>query len=420
MINNDQISKHAQKLFTSLLIKEVISDDLWNIYAIRPNREDLGEERDLYLEIVSSIEKLNPNMVSKQLIANVLLHDICSRFLYYLGKVPITVFKDELSDKITKLTEYHAIREIDVPLVNIDINSNTYIFSDVQFMKMTEEDYSDQWGAISTSVLGQHREEVLCYARVNMGGDVGISINNTVSYIRTILLTIRGLLYNFSNIFQPQIGILNDFSSYGSKLLRIHEPKENFLIEHHSTNVTLLGSNQNAINIEESLKQLSPNYIKTVDSLLLLKNRDSLSNIRNRVMSCLLWLGESTLPDATHIKFIKATTAVEALLGGNDIKSPFATQGSISETISERSAFLMNDSPEVRERVYSEIKKYYKKRSDIVHGRSLIIDYEEYALFAAIVRELAFKYINILDYIKSDEDLQKWFLSKRWESKHEI
>ncbi len=139
----------------------------------------------------------------------------------------------------------------------------------------------------------------------------------------------------------------------------------------------------------EIIKELEERYyFNEIRSILGEKNR---SKLHTQILLAIRWIGAGIHEDVKSDKILKFTTALECLLiPGNNQNNK-----SKSESLAERCAFLLNDTPSERYKIYREIKELYNIRSNIVHeGDQITNSISAFRLMNLVIRCL-FKVIVI-------------------------
>ncbi|PTP11726.1 hypothetical protein CWO36_24275 [Vibrio splendidus] len=91
------------------------------------------------------------------------------------------------------------------------------------------------------------------------------------------------------------------------------------------------------------------------------------SEIEKRIFQSINWFGKAINSEVFEEQFLFFAISIESLLVGNEPDSPFANQGSITQKISDRSAFLIGKDFNSRVKIEKDLKKLYGLRSKIVH-----------------------------------------------------
>ena len=150
---------------------------------------------------------------------------------------------------------------------------------------------------------------------------------------------------------------------------------------------------------------------------LMLKAEHSHSDMENKLLDGIHWLGESTKPDTNHARFVKIGVALETLLGGEPKDEMLQVRG-ITAMLAERAAFVAGKDFESRKKIDEDIRKYYGMRSGIVHGRKKDITLTDIDDFGKLVRSLALALLEKLDKLGSNlstvEELESWVKTQRY------
>ena len=119
----------------------------------------------------------------------------------------------------------------------------------------------------------------------------------------------------------------------------------------------------------EILKELEEKYyfneLKTI-----LSERKNRSKLQTQILLAIRWIGAAIHDDIESDKILKFAIALECLL----ISGKNQDNKSKSESLAERCAFLLEEVPSERHKIYREIKDLYNIRSDIVHEGDTISD----------------------------------------------
>jgi len=337
-------------------------DDLWILCTDSPKYEDFNIERKLLKELCDVIKSSNPVMVSDRSVIDRILYGIIGQILSY-PKTEDEIHMD-LEKKLRELIYFQSSREVDIPLINIDVESKPFVFGPVTFFPFTENDKNiDDWWPRIKSSIGESNafHQVVSYAKVISLGDQDLSINSATEKVEEALLLLRAICFPIRETNIPQIGIISNFHRIDPLPLRLHPPKANYRIEHPSEDVTVLGT------------PLAPYYL--YQDLLLGVNKDNLDlfinlikdhgfypkdNIAKKFLMGLRWIGEATKPDRISARFVKLAFGLETIIGG-DPGREFLPTPSLTATLAERSAFLVGDSLESRKLIEKEIREYLEK-----------------------------------------------------------
>lgn len=134
------------------------------------------------------------------------------------------------------------------------------------------------------------------------------------------------------------------------------------------------------------------------------------SDLTKRLTSSMDWLFESKLEPLESASFIKTSIALETFL-------IFADSEPLGRSLSERVAFILSSDPVVRQKLSEIIIRFYKTRSDIVHGNRR--EPPDELLSESVERLLVLIYLTMSqnkNLWPSVAVLRKWFETQRWGS----
>jgi hypothetical protein len=210
-----------------------------------------------------------------------------------------------------------------------------------------------------------------------------------------------------------QIGVLNEFPTWRNQAIQLHEPVETVKIEHSPKVITPLGSSIRIWRLHTDLHKDVEEEIIIINNILSRDNISSLNKMQRKVLSALRWIGEATKPDALSARYIKLSTALEFLIGGEPENEYLSTRG-ITATLAERAAFLIGKDLDDRLNIDKKVKYYYRIRSKIVHGAQDTIDGPDFERFGSLVRKISLALCQKLSDLNNIDDLQKWVNQKRY------
>jgi hypothetical protein len=150
--------------------------------------------------------------------------------------------------------------------------------------------------------------------------------------------------------------------------------------------------------------------ILSSDRKRLLTCVSSNGEVDRKLFSSVSWFGKAVNAESDEDQFLFFAIAIECLLVGDE-KGPHASQGSITQKISERAAFLISDEVGERTRTETEIKALYSIRSKIVHVGAAAT-YVDVIRIEKIARMLILKYAK-MDF-QSSEQFLEWITAKRY------
>ena len=153
--------------------------------------------------------------------------------------------------------------------------------------------------------------------------------------------------------------------------------------------------------------------ITILDKLLSKDGDTTITEMQRKFLSGLRWIGEGTKPDTLAARYLKISTALEYLIGGESSIEYLTTRG-ITATLAERAAFLIGKDKDQRISIDRAVKKYYGLRSKIVHGNRDAVDQSDFLEFGLLVRQIALTLCQKVSSFSGVDDLQKWVIEQRY------
>ena len=136
-----------------------------------------------------------------------------------------------------------------------------------------------------------------------------------------------------------------------------------------------------------------------------------LSAAGRRLNQALSWLQESRLEHSFGAAVVKVAIGYEAVLGGNETEP-------LRRTLSERTAFLLSDDPELREALSNVMKFFYDARSQVVHGgtrkKSKLASVEQLEAAERVLLLLLVTIASNTELLQSETAVQDWVEHQRW------
>lgn len=139
---------------------------------------------------------------------------------------------------------------------------------------------------------------------------------------------------------------------------------------------------------------------------------ESTSDLAKRVRVSTDWLLESRREPRLGAAVVKSAIALESLLIFNESES-------LARTLSERSAFILSNSPETRKTISEIILRFYDARSGIVHGSQKKARKLTPSLIESVDRLTLIMHLVVASNAElwSDvESIRRWCEAQRWGS----
>lgn len=378
------------------------------VYTAHP---DYQSGHELFNSVVEGVLELNPDMLSR--------HEVEWKLTYIFLKEqassPDKLIGQELMNKakgqIIELVEFEAWQDIDFPIMNLWLKGEPVKLGHVIFMAATEQDIKQWQKDYMTRLPGIADMHV--FARVNAPGD----LEKAASYARTQVNSALDLLRMLSFPFYPftdacRIGVIGETGFTTFDPIRINQ--EQFAAQLRGNGAFAVWQPELRKNILSKLKQPQLALINR----LILKTEDSRSNMENKLLDGIHWLGEAAKPDTNRARFVKVGVALEALIGGEPKKDEMLQVRGIRTMLAERAAFIAGRDLDDRLAIDGNVRTHYGKRSGIVHGRKKDITLTDIDDFGKLVRSLALALLEKLDKLGSNlstvEKLESWVKTQRY------
>ncbi|MCL6102668.1 MAG: hypothetical protein M1292_09280, partial [Bacteroidetes bacterium] len=168
-----------------------------DLFPLLPNREAKApfiNSKPIANQVFRILKSQNGEMLSDEVIMSRLICEVAGHRL----QIPIS---DENLEKLArentvKLLDYHATRDVDIPIVCLKVGDKPIEFGPITFIELTPEDFQTEWGQrLSDTFTYKIGGQLLSFARVNVPGDLSTSIKNATSIVREGLLILRGICF---------------------------------------------------------------------------------------------------------------------------------------------------------------------------------------------------------------------------------
>ncbi|MPM13872.1 hypothetical protein SDC9_60232 [bioreactor metagenome] len=387
-----------------------------DLFPLLPNREAKApfiNSKPIANQVFRILKSQNGEMLSDEVIMSRLICEVAGHRL----QIPIS---DENLEKLArentvKLLDYHATRDVDIPIVCLKVGDKPIEFGPITFIELTPEDFQTEWGQrLSDTFTYKIGGQLLSFARVNVPGDLSTSIKNATSIVREGLLILRGICFPITPDETSQIGIINDYSLIKNVYYRNSKPDVNTQINAESELVTKIGHPLQVYRLFEDLLNRIPTSKMNNFLNFIQKNGFRTQNeFQQKVLSGFTWIGEATQPDILAARYTKISFALESFIGGES-NDAFVSSRGITATLSERAAFILGKNKEDRIRIHKAISGYYGKRSKTVHGTKTDISEIDFRDFGNMVRDIGLVLVEKLETFSSAKDLEKWTVEQRY------
>ena len=359
----------------------------------------------LFEEVVQGVLSLNPQMLSE--------HEIETKTMYeFLQMQTISYTKhfngqnllDEAKEFLNKLAEFKAWQDVDISIGSFQLEGAPVKIGNVTFMRVTEQEL-ELWKRKLGVLWDSKTKDSLVVARVRAPGDRYKALSYAETSVNQALDVFRAFCFPFailspigrSNSWQVEIG---DIRPASSAPIRIGNSFS-----------AMLGAGSTQIELRKNVfLKMEQSQWELIDKLILKKQR---SKMESKLLNSIHWLSESTKPDTKNSKFIKICVSLETLLGGEPKDEKLTVRG-ITAMLAERSAFIAGEDLPHRKAIDEDIRKYYKIRSNIVHGAKVDVSLDDIDNFGKLVRHLALNLLEKLNELSDVDKLQVWVNKQKY------
>lgn len=413
MVDQKAIDEQAKKL-AQLVIgfrrgKYAKDMNWWNSNSPRSLfMETFGYEKQLpiFEQVVQNILKLNPEMLSEHYVERELTYKFLEQqnidYLkdQWLNNEPLL---EEAKSHIEQLVGFSQWQNVYIPIAYLWFDGTDCRLGKVTFTGISEEEL-ERW--TSQHVLwDESAPDVHVVAHVYAPGDQNKALTYARNKLDQALDIIRAFCFPFGKLSDTwKTGVLGDIISSTSTPMRINSDRF----------VTHIGSSTAQIYLKQHIFSKLEPILGLIEAFL---EKPELSKMEIKLNNAVHWLSESTKPDSTNSKFAKIGFALESLLGGEAEGKDLKVRG-ITAMLAERASFFADNDTDDRLAIDKDIRKYYGRRSDIVHGGEGEVSLEEIDNFGNLIRKLVITVLIRLseneDELRNVDDLEKWIKKQRY------
>lgn len=304
--------------------------------------------------------------------------------------------------------DFEPMHKIDIPLINLRLEGDPFELGYVKFIRMKEDELRE-WKAKARPPLWPiNDQEINVFARVRVSGDpqneILIDAKQKVEESINILRAFSALFGSRSEIWQ--VKMLSGNVSMSPIPIRIDERQ-----------FAAIRTGFGPADLELRQHILSKLDKTQWESLSRMIQKTEPNPMESKLLNAIQWLGESTKPDTNDAKFAKIAFALEAMIGGEPEGDLLQVRG-ITAMLAERAAFLLGEDQEARLGIDKKVRKYYHKRSKIVHQGKGDVKLDDLDRFGALVRRLAIALLErseqLEDELSTVKKLESWVKSQRY------
>jgi hypothetical protein len=370
---------------------------------------DYQSGQELFNSVVEGVLKLNPDMLSRHEVEWKLTYIFLKEQASYLDKLNGQELMNKAKGLIIELAKFEAWHDVDVPIMNLLLEGEPVKLGYVTLMSMTEQDIK-QWGKDYTVQL-QRVADMRVFARVKAPGDFEKALSYARAQVNSVLDVLRILCFPFYPYTDTcKIGVIGEIPFSGTTPVRMDQKQ--IITQLRGTGLYRQPEVRKLIS-----KGLEQSRLELINKLML-KAEHSRSDMENKLLDGIHWLGESTKPDTNRARFVKIGVALEALIGSEPKKDEMLQVRGITAMLAERAAFIAGKDLDDRLKIDKDIRKYYGMRSEIAHGVKINIQLCAIDSFGILVRRVALALLEKLDEmggkLSTVDQLESWVKTQRY------
>jgi len=374
----------------------------------------------IFDEVVKGVIKLNSDMLSRHEVEWKLTYIFLKEQASYPDKLSGQELVNKAKDQIIELVEFKDWQDIDVPIMNLLLEGEPAKLGYVTFVAATKEDI-ENWEEKNYAARVQGIADVHVFARVHAPGDLEKACSYARTQINIALDVLRILCFPFGpdinrrriGVDSCRIGVIGEIPFSGATPVRGNQKQ-------FATTFTGTGLYERPEVRKLISKELGESQWELINKLVL-KAEHSRSDMENKLLDGIHWLGESTKPDTNRARFLKIGVALETLLGGEPKKDEDLKVRGIKAMLAERAAFIAENGLDDRLDIHTKVRGHYKTRSEIVHGDKRDVPLTDIDDFGILVRSLALasleKLYKLGDNLRTVNDLESWVKNQRYSSR---
>lgn len=338
-----------------------------------------------------------------------------------------------LIDVLNWLNNQVIPQTVYVPIEGIDLRG-TITIGDVEFHQNREDselnqliDTIEERDRSNSDAARESVENAQCFAKITIEGDGIFARAEAVRKVQEVIHTINFGLS--STLHQPSWAKVRIAPIIINTNTPTDDPDDVRIGSHlaYPSNRALSLSKHS---IQENLKlvhrdvlRADPTYVpdwrnppeslvQCVERLLAIYQTNG--DISKRIQRAVTWYGKAVDADTHDEQFVNLAIALESLLIGDEGSGPYTTSGSISQNLSERTAFLLKNDFESRDEQLRRTKKLYGRRSAIVHrGESITV--EQLKEMDDLVKHVTIAFLQ--HDFQSWSDFQEWMARQKFSQK---
>jgi hypothetical protein len=383
----------------------------WNNYPTNPEQRKLREQMD---NVIKLIKEHNPEL-SDISIYQSLLFGLTQKAIWF--PIDFPDIENEYRKAADQLLAYSATRDIDIPIVNLQIEKKTVKFGLTTFHPIEKSDKEGDWWDAIKGTAGEYTSNIYSFARVSCPGDTTKSLDYGTEVVSEMLTILRATGFPIKpESYHMNFWLVNEYPLFQTRPYRLGLPNENLRLDYNPQVIHRLGPGVVICNLQNDiLDSVEPSTLNDLQTLIENDFSNPSTEMMRKFFLGLHWLGEATKPDTNEARFAKLAFAIEALIGGDaeDKKGILSTRG-LTATLAERGAFIAGSNLIERQLIHKQISEFYGIRSGIVHGGNKTITNDQLDKFSSLVRKVTWALLSHINDFKNLIDLQEWVLKQRY------
>lgn len=265
---------------------------------------------------------------------------------------------------------------------------------------------TSEWGKAWAQMARSHWKQVKCYATVQCKGDSGYVADEALKRTNEAILVLNFFLGSTVSS-RARIGVVGHQSmGHRTLLIRTDGDTEDPGIQLPSKGINIVP----VIIGGEGVPRLRAG-LATVNSYF---ESQQTAEIPARIRRAILWYGKAVSAESMDEKFLCLSTALETLLVGREGEGPYATSGSITQKLRDRTAFLLGQDFCSRYRISSRTRELYGLRSGILHRGKAVVR-RQLSEMEGLVHNVIIRFLS--QDFSSFEAFREWIAHHKYDRK---
>jgi len=283
----------------------------WN-YPMDNEQKEARQHMDNVLRL---IKEHNPEL-SDESIYQSLLFNLTEKAIWF--PLDYSDIESEYRKVADQLLTYTAIRDIDIPIVNLRIEKKVIKFGLMTFHPIEKSDKEGEWWNAIKGTAGRDTNNIYSFARVTCPGDTTKSLDYGTEIVNEMLTILRAIGFPMKpESYHMHFWLVNEHPLFQTRPYRLGLPKENLNLSYTPQIINIIGPGVATCDLEKDI--LDSIELSALNALQVLIENDfsnPSTEMKRKFFLGLHWLGEATKPDIAESRFVKLFFALEGLIGG--------------------------------------------------------------------------------------------------------